>query len=324
MLETPAVTANFPVDRLWYYAAPADRVVLTGEGSSQIFPGAQLRRTALRRGYRRQLHTESAADALNYDLGGADVFVASNSGKTRECVQLIRSLRDLGAAKPARVFGIAGDAEAPVILESDESYLLSCGPEDAVAATKSVVEQALLYDLYFRMHEEQPLPNLPALARRFESVLEAAVPSAMVEGLTRAPMVYFAGRNDGVAAELTLKTNEILRRRADYLPGTYALHGIEEVMDPRDVVIWIEPPETYEEKIREVLVQGVGLSVFAVSSRETSFPTMRIPSAEDVDTASYLHLAAGWNILVEAGIAAGIDMDKPERARKVGNEYSPD
>ena len=35
----------------------------------------------------------------------------------------------------------------------------------------------------------------------------------------------------------------------------------------------------------------------------------------------YVELAAGWNILVETGIKLGIDLDKPERARKVGNEY---
>ncbi|MFT5328835.1 MAG: glucosamine--fructose-6-phosphate aminotransferase (isomerizing), partial [Planctomycetaceae bacterium] len=28
-----------------------------------------------------------------------------------------------------------------------------------------------------------------------------------------------------------------------------------------------------------------------------------------------------WNVLVEVGIALGIDLDKPERARKVGNEF---
>lgn len=329
MLETPALVANFPGERLDRYAPPAGRVMLTGEGSSQIFPGAHLRRMALRRNYEGQVLTESAADAADYDLSGADVFVASNSGKTWECVRLIRSLRDSPAGAPARIFGVAGGAETPVIAESDESYLLTCGPERAVAATKSVVEQALLYDLYFRRHEEpgrgeQQQLDLAALAQQFESVLAAPVPPELIEGLGRAPVVYFAGRNDGVAAELTLKTNEILRRRSDCLPGTYALHGIEEVMDPRDVLIWIDPPEAYEKKIREVLVEGVGLSVFAVSSRHTRFPTMTIPQSEDDDTAAYLHLAAGWNILVEAGLAAGVDIDKPERARKVGNEYRPD
>lgn len=31
--------------------------------------------------------------------------------------------------------------------------------------------------------------------------------------------------------------------------------------------------------------------------------------------------AAGWNILVETGIALGINLDKAEWARKVGNEF---
>jgi glucosamine--fructose-6-phosphate aminotransferase (isomerizing) len=37
--------------------------------------------------------------------------------------------------------------------------------------------------------------------------------------------------------------------------------------------------------------------------------------------APYLQLMAGWNLLVEIGLATGIDLDKPERARKVGNEF---
>jgi len=32
-------------------------------------------------------------------------------------------------------------------------------------------------------------------------------------------------------------------------------------------------------------------------------------------------MSAGWNILVEIGLAIGIDLDKPERAGKVGNEF---
>jgi glucosamine--fructose-6-phosphate aminotransferase (isomerizing) len=32
-------------------------------------------------------------------------------------------------------------------------------------------------------------------------------------------------------------------------------------------------------------------------------------------------MAAGWNVLVEAGLALGVDLDKPQRARKVGNAF---
>ena len=123
-----------------------------------------------------------------------------------------------------------------------------------------------------------------------------------------------------MAEELTLKTNEITRKPSDFLEGTYAVHGVEEVMNVEDVVLWIDPYEDSESKFDEVLVQGVGLTVIAISSRPTRFPTIQIPDAGDLSV--YLQMAAGWNLLVETGIRLGINLDKPERARKVGNEFA--
>ena len=157
------------------------------------------------------------------------------------------------------------------------------------------------------------------LADAMERALTLEVPSEISDALSRAKTVYWAGRNDGVAEELTLKTNEITRKRADFLEGTYAVHGIEEVLDPTDMMIIVEPFEQEEKKFKEVLVNGVGLSVCAVSSRQTSFPTIVVPDAGSVG--QYVLLAAGWNLLVEAGIAGGIDLDTPVRARKIGNEF---
>ena len=101
----------------------------------------------------------------------------------------------------------------------------------------------------------------------------------MVEAIAGASVVYWAGRNEGVAEELTLKTNEITRKTADFMEGTYAVHGIEEVMRRDQVVIWIDPYEGSEEKFEEVLVKGVGMKVIAVASRPTRFPTIQIPDA---------------------------------------------
>ena len=50
------------------------------------------------------------------------------------------------------------------------------------------------------------------------------------------PQPYFSGRNNGVAEEITLKTNEITRKKSSYLEGTYAVHGIEEVLGKQDVI----------------------------------------------------------------------------------------
>src|SRR5688500_18325153 len=146
------------------------------------------------------------------------------------------------------------------------------------------------------------------------------IDAALTRKISSAGTIYFAGRNDGVAEELTLKSNEITRQRSNYLEGTYAVHGIEEILQADDVVLWIDPDPESEQKFHEVLVKGVGLTVIAISSRPTMFPTITIPDAGDLS--GFVQLAAGWNLLVEVGMHRGINVDKPQRARKVGNEIS--
>ena len=90
-------------------------------------------------------------------------------------------------------------------------------------------------------------------------------------------------------------------------------------MSDDEVVIWIDPYAGSETKIRETLIEGVGLPVIAVAGRSTIFPTIRIPDCGDLS--GYVQMAAGWNILVEVGLQLGINVDKPQRARKVGNEF---
>ena len=122
-----------------------------------------------------------------------------------------------------------------------------------------------------------------------------------------------------MAEELTLKTNEITHKKSDFLEGTYAVHGIEEIMHPKEVLIVIDPFPAEVEKFKSVLVDGVGMKVVAVASHQTMFPTIRIPKVEGYQ--SVLELLAGWNILVQVGVALGINLDKAERARKIGNEF---
>ena len=192
-----------------------------------------------------------------------------------------------------------------------------------MAATKSVVEQALFYQSLVCAFAEGDCPhageNQQAAADAAKAVLEAELDAEIVQAIAAAPVIYFAGRNNGVAEELALKTNEITRKKSDYLEGTYAVHGIEEVMDPGEVAIVVDPFPEEAEKFREVLVAGVGLKVIAISTAKTIFPTITIPKVRGYDT--FLQLLAGWNVLVSVGVASGVNLDKPVRARKVGNEF---
>jgi glucosamine--fructose-6-phosphate aminotransferase (isomerizing) len=84
-------------------------------------------------------------------------------------------------------------------------------------------------------------------------------------------------------------------------------------------VVLVNPFPDEEEKIETCLVRGVGLKVVALSTRPTRFPTFLIPEAGEFGP--YVQLAAGWNLLVEVGLANSIALDTPQRARKVGNEF---
>ncbi|MFP4106642.1 MAG: SIS domain-containing protein [Phycisphaerae bacterium] len=318
MMDTVDVVRSFKPEQTQGLAEKvkkAGRLHLTGEGSSRIFPAKNAIRKGMTWGLDVCISTDGSRQSAEYDLSDFAVFLASNSGRTKEVVLLAKMLKEQG--NPNR-FGLTANPDTLLEAECSDTLVLTCGWEQAVAATKSVVEQALVYQSLLSQVGGRSL-DLAGLDSKIRQALTMEIPAEFVRKATEANTIYFAGYNDGVAEELTLKTNEITRRKSDFLEGTYAVHGIEEVMDPQDIVFVVDPIEEEVAKFQEVLVDGVGLTVVAIADRQTPLPTIQVPQTGEM--APYVYLAAGWNILVEIGIALGIDLDKPERARKVGNEF---
>lgn len=290
---------------------------LTGEGSSRIFPAKRMIFDLLRRGLDYKIFTDGSTQALEYDLKNSAVIGASNSGQTKELIRLFEKLRGDGHND---CYGLTANIATRLELIANNTHVLNCGKEDAVAATKSVFEQALFYDALLHYLAGEKMTGLDELAVQVGQALTMNVDNDISDIISKASIIYFAGRNTGVAEELTLKTNEITRKKSMYLEGTYSLHGIEEIMDSSEVIIWISPfPEEIDEYNKR-LVKGVGLNVIAISNQPTPFPTVIIPESKKYR--EYIELAAGWNLLVETGIKLGVDLDKPVRARKIGNEFT--
>lgn len=290
-------------------------ILLTGEGSSRIFPAKHFRYQLLSNGIDLNVVIEGATQAMEYKLDDYVVFGVSNSGKTKELTGLFSKLK---AENHPFFYGITATPNSMITKLSQQAVVLTCGKEEAVAATKSVMEQALFFDSLLTEIFNIEMPPVSELSEKISEALTLSIDQDILKILAEAPVVYFAGRNDGTAEELTLKTNEIIRKKSVFLEGTYALHGIEEVMNRGEVLVAIDPFEQEEEKFREVLVKGAGLNVIALSTRQTLFPTIQIPDGGVFK--NYIELAAGWNLLVETGLRLGIDLDKPVRARKIGNE----
>lgn len=319
MMDTTEIVKSFDPNQTKDVAdkiKSVGKLLMTGEGSSRIFPAKNAIRKALTWGLDLGVFTDGSRQCAQYDLSAFAAFCASNSGRTKEVVLLAKKL---GEAGNKNRFGLSANKGTLLEEACEKTFVLTCGWEQAVAATKSVIEQALFYESIMR-HIAGSINGLACeeLAGMVETALTMSIDADIVKAATKAPTIFFAGYNDGVAEELTLKTNEITRKKSDYLEGTYAVHGIEEVMDENDIVFVVDPIEAEEDKFQEVLVDGVGLKVVAISNRDTRFPTIRVPDAGQLTP--YVYLSVGWNLLVEIGLALGIDLDKPERARKVGNE----
>ena len=307
----PSVSARF-VEKI----RTRKGLFLTGEGSSRLFPARRAISSSLRKEFLMPVITEGCTQAMEYDLSDFVVFAASNSGQTKEVIRLVNALKK---KDHQAIFGLTANEKTKLEEFAHDTHVLSCGRENAVAATKSVVEQALFYDSLMRNLRGEKMDGLGEFADKVHEALTVKIDDEITEKIRKADVIYFAGRDNGVAGELSLKTNEITRKKSAFLEGTFALHGIEEVMDINEILIWTDPFDVDQDKFLECLVKGAGVEVIAVSARDTMFPTIRIPDAGDYT--EYVQLAAGWNILVETGISLNIDLDHPRRARKVGNEY---
>ncbi len=319
MLRAPEIIGQFDFTQAAQVVSAvkkSGRFFMTGEGSSRLFPAKRFLASMLGRGTELTLATEGGRQSLDYDLTQWTVMGASNSGQTKELIELFQKLV---SEKHPGLFGLTANAGTK-LTELADSIVLTCGKEEAVAATMSVVEQALVYQAIevgltgCRCPEQKE-----DAAKLAEQVLVADCDDTLIEKLAAAPVIYLAGRNNGVAEELALKTNEITRKRSQYLEGTIVVHGIEEVMNPEDVVVLIEPFEQDMAFYKKNLADGVGMTVIAIASRPTPFTTISIPTLSCYN--EYFQLLAGWNLLVRTGVACDVDIDKPKRARKIGNAF---
>ncbi|MCK5201278.1 MAG: hypothetical protein KAR21_23150, partial [Spirochaetales bacterium] len=98
MVDTIDIVNKFNSDRTKNIAEKIEsvgRLLLTGEGSSRIFPAKNAIRKALAWGLDLNIITDGSRQAAQYDLSKYAVFCASNSGRTKEVVLLAKKLAEI-------------------------------------------------------------------------------------------------------------------------------------------------------------------------------------------------------------------------------------
>ena len=291
-------------------------VLLVGEGSSRLFPASFA--LHLRRAWNAPIHIDH--------LGGREasgvinehqcIVGLSNSGDTREVVELLDQLRE---QNHERVLCITGRDDG-YMTKGFEHYALLAEPEGAVAATVSVFGQAFILADAIAAIAGKTVPKKEIKAE-IERILNADLPDAVLAQLAATQRIFWSGAEGGCASELTLKTLETCRVLGTYAPGSLILHGIEEVFDEGDLVVLVDPAAQDKEPYNNFIVNNTPAKTVQIGG-----PDYGVPRIEHADLGVWnplLQLVIGWKLLVAQANALGNDPDKPQRARKVGNPRVP-
>ena len=145
MMQTPDILRRFNLkgtDSVVASIRQKGKLFLAGEGSSRIFPAKNAIYCARRAGYNLNLAAEGGLQACCYDLSDFVVFGASCSGQTKEDIRLFERLKNVGHK---HLYALTANQNTKLESLANQTFILSCGVEEAVAATKSVAEQALFY-----------------------------------------------------------------------------------------------------------------------------------------------------------------------------------
>jgi len=303
--------ASWP-ERAWpplvaaWRASPTRPLLLIGEGSSRLFPAGLARTIAAAAPQRLRLCDLGGRDAAALPLDGYQLLLVSNSGKSRELVELLGTL-----PRPVQALALVGVAGGALQRGVPAALVLLDAPERAVAATVSVLAQALAIS-----HAACEAAGLTVPWAALRAALLQAEALTLPPPAAGCERIWWSGPESGPAGELALKTMETAGCLGVHLPGTMALHGIEEVLGAQDLVISLQADERDADRLRE-RITATGARLLTIGPRgELVLPDLGPWSG-------CAHLVAGWRLLAQLALARGRDADRPVRARKVGNEHLP-
>lgn len=282
-------------------AALAHPLRLVGEGSSRLFVAGFARHLLRTMGV--QIPFDSCG-GRSADAGSPTAeLIVSNSGATRELVEHIDAYPAL------QRLALLGLGDGPIAQRIPERRVVLPRPETAVAATASVFLQAFTLGAAIATQAGIAVP-MASLRQAVVDLLDVPIPEALQSALVGTRRIWWADAETGIADELALKTAELCGLLGIAAPGTMALHGLEEVFQDGDRVIWLHA-DARDAALREKVAATTGT------------PQIILPDLWPLPDLGVwrelLLLVQGWRLLGHGAAALGRDPAKPTRARKVGN-----
>jgi glucosamine--fructose-6-phosphate aminotransferase (isomerizing) len=260
------------------------------------------------------------------DLSGSVVVALSQSGETPDVVEYVEHARRRGALTVA----VTNGAESGLGQAADVKLALAAGPEQAVAASKTYVNQlaalVLLAGSVAGCGKEvaDGLRVVSELMRVAIESLERAVPQ-VANAFTYVGRMYAIGRGIefATAREVALKLTETCRVAAEPLTATDLVHGPVAALDALFPVWTIASRDqslaaviSAAERVREAGATLVASGNAAAEIPDAAY-TLPVPEPPLPILAPLLSVVAGQLFAAALARTKGLDPDRPIGLSKV-------
>lgn len=250
------------------------------------------------------------------------IIAVSQSGETADVIEGVKRAK----ANGAQVISIVNRPGSILCRMSDHVIYLNCGPEIAVAATKSLISQlSIFYLLAFSMVNrfDEVTASLKDISKKMMKMLitnEVGVEELANKLKDKSDFYYIArGINFPMASEAALKLKEISYIHAEGLPAGELKHGTLALIE-EDVPVAVICPDDYtfsETLSNAIEAKARGAFIIGISDIADGLYDfwIKIPKVEDLFyplvCIAPLHLLAYY--IAERG---GKDPDKPRNLAK--------
>lgn len=257
-----------------------------------------------------------ASEGYNIDPKNFNSLVLiSNFGQTREVLAL-------GKRFPKeKVFAVTASKSSPLGQMASFVYTFQSGKEKAVAATKSIIEQSVVVECLVRYLAGEQLikgGDFKDLSRAMQTNIELELDPKLLVLISGARTVYFTGGSFGIGEEISLKFNELAKKKSKYIPGTQILHGSEEVIEKGDVIfiIFADRYKPYYDRFIQMR-EKTGCYIFTIGNGD-KISDLKLDIEMLDEFKPYCILSYFWNILTKFALTKGYSLDKGEKIVKVG------
>ena len=260
------------------------------------------------------------------ELERSVVVALSQSGRTQDVVAYVEQARERGALTIA----VTNDPESDLARAAALTLPVAAGPENAVAASKTYVNQLAALRLLAGAISDRTEEVVDEIGRTAESMAEALprfedAVASVASAFAYVGRMFVVGRGIefATAREIALKLTETCRVAAEPLTSTDLAHGPVAALDPLFPVWTIasndEALPTIVEAARRARAAGATLvaSGNAQAQIEGAAYRLPVPEAPSALLSPLLSVVPGQLFAGALASAKGLDSDHPEGLSKV-------